>query len=177
MAGEWIRPVEEGIFAFSRHVGMIGACAQIVMVMVIVVDVTIRLFGIGVPGSYEIVELAMIPLVFLVIARIQAEKKNIDMDLLYVRLPQGVRSVIDVLIDLVSLVLYCFFAYASVLQSFSNYKVHEASGVLLIPLYLFNIVAAFGFSLLCLVLLMDVFRSLGRLTPRRMNSTSTLEGL
>jgi C4-dicarboxylate transporter, DctM subunit len=52
-----------------------------------------------------------------------------------------------------------------------------AIGVLLIPLYLFNIAAAFGFLLLCLVLLMDVFRSLGRLNPRPMNSTPTLEGL
>jgi hypothetical protein len=42
---------------------------------------------------------------------------------------------------------------------------------------LFNIAAAFGFLLLCLVLLMDVFRSLGRLNPRHMNSTPTLEGL
>ena len=120
MAGERLQMLEKGVFAVSKYVGIIGACAQIIMVMVIVVDVTIRLFGIGVPGSYEIVELAMVPLVFFVIAQVQARKKNIDMDLLYVCFSKRGRAVIDLLIHLVSLVLFVFFTYASVLQAMSN---------------------------------------------------------
>jgi TRAP-type C4-dicarboxylate transport system permease small subunit len=163
MAGEWVRSLEKGLFAVSKVAGIIGACALIVMVMVIVVDVTIRLFDIGVPGSYEIVELAMVPLVFFVIAQVQARKKNIDMDLLYVCFSKRGRAVIDLLIHLVSLVLFVFFTYASVLQAMSNYTVHEASAVLLIPLYLFNVLAALGLGLLCLVLLADLFTSIRRL--------------
>ena len=163
MAGGLFRFLGKGLFAISKYAGIIGACALIVMVMVIVVDVTIRLFDIGVPGSYEIVEMAMVPLVFFVVARVQAEKKNIDMDLLYARFSKRGRAIIDLLVHLASFALFVFFTWASVLQAISNYRVHEASAVLMIPLYLFNVLAALGLGLLCLVLLADLFASIRRL--------------
>jgi TRAP-type C4-dicarboxylate transport system permease small subunit len=163
MVGELLHQTEKGIYTLSKYFSTIGACAQIIMVMVIVVDVTLRIFDIGIPGSYEIVELAMIPLIFFVIAQVQSEKKNIDMDLLYILFPKRGRAFIDFVNALCSLALFGFFTYASVLQAISNYLVHEASGVLLIPLYLFNILAGIGFGLLFLVLLVDILISLGRM--------------
>lgn len=162
---------ERNVFAISSYLTKIGAIISLpVMVMLTVVDVTMRYcIRKGVLGAYEIVEYAMVVLVFSALGHAQATGMNVKVDVLYDRLSRRARVVFDAVNSLVALVLYCLFVYAAVLQTVSVHRVKLTSGVLFIPTYPFVAWAAVGLAGLCLVLLKDVLMSMGRLFCRDSN--------
>lgn len=148
--------LEKGIGNISKIFSTFGSLFLVLMMMILVAEVCMRALGSGVLGSYEIVELAMVPLVFLSFANAQSTKKNVEMDLIYNLLPKKIHPFIDLLNYLVMILVTVFIIGAVVVQSLHEYSIHNATAVLYLPIHIFMFMEALGFILLLVVLISDV---------------------
>lgn len=159
--------LETNVTGLSNFFSIFGSAFTMFMVLVLVAEVTLRLFDRGVWGAYEMVEFAMVPLIFLSMAQVQARKKNINMDLLYNLLPKQLHPIIDLLNDFISLIIFCIMTYAAILQTVYLYRINDASAILNIPKFYFMGIEVLGLTILCLVLLVDALASLGKIGTRK----------
>jgi TRAP-type C4-dicarboxylate transport system permease small subunit len=159
---------KSGLIA-SGFVSKVGTGFLLVCMLITVVNIVLRYFGTGIAGSVELVEFAMVIIVFFSIGHIQAIKGNIAVKFLYNRLPEKWRSFLDLLSSIVTFLLYCLFVYAAVLQTAYIYKVKEISTVYGIPKYPFFGCMAFGLMVLCYILLGDFLVFLSNLLHKDHN--------
>ena len=134
----------------------LGSLFLLLMMFVLVAEVCLRAMGSGVLGSYEIVELSMVPLIFLSFANVQAQKRNVEMDLMYNLLPKKILPFIDVLILACMLTLTVFMVAAAGVQALYEYDIYNVSAVLYLPKYPFMGLEMLGFLLLIIVLIVDL---------------------
>jgi TRAP-type C4-dicarboxylate transport system permease small subunit len=68
--------LDKGIGLLTKIFSTVGSVFLVFMMLILVAEVVMRALGSGVLGSYEIVELAMVPLVFLSLGNVQSRKKT-----------------------------------------------------------------------------------------------------
>jgi len=147
----------------SRWLNNFGVIFLIIMMFATVVDVTLRLFNVGVLGAYEVVEFTMVITVFFCIAFAQADKQNVAVEILYNKLGRKAQVVLELFNYAICFILMCIVVYASIMGTIDIYNFHAVSAVLLIPMYPFYIVQVIGYVMLALVLLGDFLIQVARL--------------
>ncbi len=148
--------LEKGVGGLSYLFSTLGSLFLVVMMLVLVAEVCLRAMGTGLLGSYEIVQLSMVPLVFLSLANVQAQKKNVSMSLLYDLFPEKIQPVFDFLNYLCMLTLTVFMVSAAGVQAYYEYSIQNFSAVLYLPKYIFMCLELFGFVVLIIVLIVDL---------------------
>ncbi len=156
------------MFKGTKVLNYIGICFLVVMMLALVVDVCGRaIFNMPLPGAFEIVQYAMVAAVFFCLGHIQIVGGNIVVEVLMDRAPQRVQDAAEVFNTLVPLVMFVFFAWASVLQTQYLKDSGSASGVLGVPDWLFESIVAIGYTALFLVLISDLIVRVEKLIGKK----------
>ena len=141
----------------SIHLDYIGIIGLMLMMLITVVDVAGRIFlNEPLQGSYEMVQYSMVVAVFFCFGHIQVVGGNISVEVVVDRLPVKVQDIIELITTIISIGLFAFVTYASILQVQQVQRTGSASGVLSIPDWPFAAVLAFGYFILTLVLISDL---------------------
>lgn len=146
----------------TSRISGIAACIVALMMMVIVVDVTLRFLDRPVIGAVEVVKFMLLMVIFLALPNTHYRKSHIAIDLFYNRFSQKVKRYVDVFCDIFSLIIVSLLAWRAIVHFL--YFLHEGSYVvaLKIPIAPFQFILAFGWVLLGFVLLLDCFRTIFR---------------
>jgi TRAP-type C4-dicarboxylate transport system permease small subunit len=141
-----------------------GIAAGIVacMMMVIVVDVTLRFLNHPVIGAVEIVKFMLLMVIFLALPNTHYRKSHIAIDLFYNRFSQKVKRYVDIFGDIFSLGIVSLLAWRAIAHFLYFYREGSYVVALKIPLAPFQFILAFGWVLLGFVLLLDCFRTIFR---------------
>ena len=151
------KAIERGISPLISIVVYIGSSMIALMMLLTVADVIARgFFNRSVQGSYELSEFMLVIVVFFSMAGCQLLKGHITIDLVVSRFPRRTRDIIDSIMYVIFLMMFCVFTWV-----LTDYAIREIggdiSGMLHIPVFPFIFIAALGSALFSLVIFMHLF--------------------
>lgn len=126
------------------------------MMFLTFVDVVGRyVFNSPVPGAGELIEFMMGIVVTFSVAYTAYQKSHIGVDLVIDRFSKNTRKLIRCVTSLLTFCMFVFITWQTSLNISDEFNSKLTSAVLYIPVYPFIAIVAFGFLVLCLVLLAD----------------------
>jgi TRAP-type C4-dicarboxylate transport system permease small subunit len=139
-----------------RPASWVGGAILAALVPLTVLDVVLR-YALNAPirGTFELTQLAMVGVAFLGLGEAQARAEHITIDLLYERLSFSSRRMLDRFARLASLLMTLAIAWQLIAYSLRLRTDQEASGVLGVQLSFIVAVAAVGFGVFALALMVD----------------------
>lgn len=132
----------------------------VIMMLLTVVDVVGRPFNLGLIGIPEIIGYGMVIVICFGFAYNAILKGNVDIDMLYVLFPKRAGAFITVIIDLLGLVFFAFITWQGGVTAWEEYQIGDTAPVLGFPITPFRVCLIFGFGMLCLVLFLDMLKSI-----------------
>jgi len=115
------------------HVGM--AALAVLMMLLTVVDVALRPFGMAVPGAYEIVTLAMRIFVPLVLPYVFWTSSHLTVDLLFEKAPPGAQAALARMADALGAVVMAYLTVAVSRRALTVWRGGELSTDLAVPVF------------------------------------------
>ncbi|MDR1874973.1 MAG: TRAP transporter small permease [Synergistaceae bacterium] len=150
--------------ALNRVIGWVSVISYagfFFIMLLTVVDVFVRfVFNSPILGSYEIIERVVFCAVFASFAYAQTQRSHIQISMLLLMFPRGLRHVCVAFTGLLSAVIALFMAYAAVVQGRTAFNAHYVTGVLRISLYPFYWVEAATMFAFFVTLLFDAVKSM-----------------
>lgn len=131
------------------------------LVLLLVVNIIGRFVKSPVTGSYEGVQFGFALIVCFTVASTALAGKHIDIDLLFNRYPQKLKTVLEIINQLVGVGLFTLIVYRLSADGAESYRLLEKSSTLGLPVFLFKYLLALGFALLGLVLFMKLWGLIG----------------
>jgi TRAP-type C4-dicarboxylate transport system permease small subunit len=132
------------------------------MLVLVVVSVVLRHFGRPMAAAYDYVGFVLALTVSLSLAHCAAEKGHTQVEMLVERFPRRVRALVDSFCGLLSLALFTVITWQCLSLAGDMRRSGEVSMTALAPFYPYIYGMAFGFVLLCLVVLLELLDSLGK---------------
>jgi TRAP-type C4-dicarboxylate transport system permease small subunit len=132
-----------------------------IMMGLTVVSVIMRyLFRKPILGAYEITELMMVVVIFCALAYTQVKKRHVSVDIMVSRLPIQIQCAIDSFVSLVGVGFFIVFTWRVYAYTEFIRLSGDTSVELGIPFFPFTLVIVISSGVLCLVLLVDLARSI-----------------
>ena len=154
---------EKTVYGFSRTLNILSGIALVLMMGLVFVNVALRAVWRPILGTYEFTGfLAAITIAF-ALAHCASKKGHIAITIFADRLPPRVQAVLDSIVSILGTALYAVIAWQCVKYAINMYRVGEVSPATATPFYPFILAVAFGLLMLALVLLNDVFKSIGKI--------------
>jgi TRAP-type C4-dicarboxylate transport system permease small subunit len=139
------------VITVSNGIGMVALAA---MMFLTAVDVIGRkTLNAPVMGSYEVVQFLMATMVGLGIAYCGMKKGHINIDFITMHLSKRVNGILGIVTGFIALVIIGLATWQTSIYIAMQVKTNVQSSVLLIPIYPFVGIAAFGLALFWIVLL------------------------
>lgn len=155
---------EKFIHGLAHRLNWIAASAVVVIMVLITTDVVLRLFRHPIPGTYEIVGLMGTVIISFSLACTSMQKGHIAVDFLIQKLPRKSQLMIAAINDFLGSILFGIIAWQSIVYAIALKQNNEVSLTIQLPIYPFAAGIAIGCGLLCLVLLIQFFTSIKRIT-------------
>lgn len=154
--------VDGYVGTLGRVMSVGGAASACLIMVVMTVDVAYRnMFNQSIPGTFEVVEVALVLAVFLGMATAERTGNAVRVTLFTRMLSNRVAAYVRIFGLLVSLGIVAWFAYASIDKAMGSFAVGEYKrGIISFPLWPGRAVIALGFSLLAIELTMGLLRRL-----------------
>lgn len=143
----------------------LAGASIVAMMLVTVMDVTLRFFRCPIPGTYDVVGLLGALTISLSLGYTSVEKGHIAVDFLVSRFSPKTRNRIHAFNSLVATVFFAAVAWESIAYAMSLRAAGEVSPTLKLPIHPFVMGIAGGCVLLCCVLLAECGQSLGEEKP------------
>jgi TRAP-type C4-dicarboxylate transport system permease small subunit len=154
---------EKTINGFSRKLNILSGIALIIMMGLVFVNVALRAVWEPILGTYEFTGfLAALTIVF-ALAHCASKKGHIAITIFADQLPPRVQAILEFFVSILSTALYGVISWQCVKYAFNLYQIGEVSPATATPFYPFVFAVAFGLLMLALVLLNDVFKSIGKI--------------
>lgn len=159
-----VAPSIERVFnRISEVTNAVGISILTIMMFVIVGEVIMRgVFNRPFTGTVEIVEFMMVVVVFGAIAYTAVKKGHISIDVVVSRFSPRTQAIIESIVTFVSLGLGVVISWHTVLRGISQWRAGQETVITQLPIHPFIWVAAFGFGLFSLVLMVKLVKSLNR---------------
>lgn len=137
------------------------------MLSLVVADIIgIKLFNWPIPGGIEIIAFSGVVVTGFAIAFTQVLREHIQVEFVVMRLPRRAQSVIAAFVTLLGLALFVLLAWQSVEYGLSLAAKGTVSMTQRIPFYPFVHAIAFCCIPICLLLLVEFFRSVMKAVKR-----------
>ncbi len=155
--------IERYIFRGSRWLNAVAAISLSLMMFIVAADVVLRyVFNMPIKGSFEIIELLMVLLVFLAIAYTASEKKHVYIETFIQKLPPRGQAIASCFTWLLTLALVVGIAWFSMVRAIEN--LHAGHQIVSWPIFQwpFVMLTSIGYILISLVFLGNFLDSIAR---------------
>jgi TRAP-type C4-dicarboxylate transport system permease small subunit len=154
---------EKTVYRFSRTLNILSGIALVLMMGLVFVNVVLRAVWNPILGTYEFTGfLAAITITF-ALAHCASKKGHIAITIFADRLPPRVQAILDSFVAILGTALYAVISWQCIKYAINMYRVGEVSPATATPFYPFIFAVAFGLLMLALILLNDVFKSIGKI--------------
>jgi TRAP-type C4-dicarboxylate transport system permease small subunit len=147
----------------STYIAYIGAAALGSLVLMLMYRIfSRRLFNAPLTGSFELTELALVAITFLILSYDSLHHESMVVEIVVDRFPKGVRAIIGAVIHFLTTVMLGVLSWQLVVQGIRIQNFGQTTVVLELPVYPFLYLAAFGILLLTVVYLKHFLYSLDK---------------
>ena len=154
---------EKTVYRFSHTLNTLSGIALVLMMGLVFVNVVLRAVWNPILGTYEFTGfLAAITITF-ALAHCASKKGHIAITIFADRLPPRVQVILDSFVAILGTALYAVISWQCIKYAINMYHVGEVSPATATPFYPFIFAVAFGLLMLALILLNDVFKSIGKI--------------
>ena len=154
---------EKTIYGFSRILNILSGFALVVMMGLVTVNVALRAVWEPLLGTYEFTGfLASLTITF-ALAHCASKKGHIAITIFADRLPPRVQAILDSVVAILGTALYATISWQCVRYAINLYEIGEVSPATATPFYPFIFAVAFGLIMFALILLNDLFQSIGKI--------------
>ena len=154
---------EKTVYGISRKLNILSGFALVLMMGLVFVNVALRAVWTPILGTYEFTGfLASLTITF-ALAHCASKKGHIAITIIADRLPLRVQAILDSFVAILGTALYAVISWQSVKYAIHMIKIGEVSPATATPFYPFIFAVAFGLLMLALILLNDVFTSIGKI--------------
>lgn len=153
------------VHSLSKFCDRIAQGAVMAMMLLVVANIIWRVVPkIGRPifGTYDVVGFIGATLVAFAIAYCAVQRGHISVELVVARFPQRVQGIIGSITGFLSLGIFAVITWQCVVLANDMRRVGEVSMSALLPFYPYIYGVAFGCALLCLVISVDLGKSLAK---------------
>jgi TRAP-type C4-dicarboxylate transport system permease small subunit len=154
---------EKIVFSLSRLLNVFSGIALVVMMGLVFVNVALRAVWYPILGTYEFTSFLASMTIALALAHCAVKKGHVAITIFADQLPARVQAVLDLIVAILGTGLYVVLAWECSKYAINIYKSGEVSLTTETPFYPFIFVVAFGLLMLAVVLLNDVFKSMGKI--------------
>jgi TRAP-type mannitol/chloroaromatic compound transport system permease small subunit len=148
---ETLSSIEKIVFKLCNVSQYVAGSLLVFLVLVLVADAAGRFILMPVTGSYEMVQYGFALIVAFSVAYTQFKGGHVRIELIFASLPAGVRRFFTFLNQILSLIIFSLVSWRLFADAIEAYKLGEESSTLTLPVWLFMVVLALGFTLLVLV--------------------------
>jgi tripartite ATP-independent transporter DctM subunit len=174
-AEKMVRILERVYSPLSRAMDVVGRAILACMVLLITSDVVLRyIFNRPIKGSYELIELMLAAITFLGLAYTQLMKDHVSVTLVTEKLSPRTVAILESASYLLCLIILALITWQAVVGAEVLRIQGTSSDLLLIPIYPFMWIVAFGCAVLCLVILGDFLKAVGAVLKESARSRSWL---
>ena len=149
-----------GISTAERLLAYLGGFCILAMTLMVTYNVILRyVFRSPTSWSLEITGYLMVACIFFPLALAQAEDRQIKVDLVYSRLSQRLKSIVDLMVSTIALSFFVLLTIKSLNMAIFSYQ-HQlvSSPVVKIPLFSSQMVITVGACMLCVRLILQIHR-------------------
>jgi TRAP-type C4-dicarboxylate transport system permease small subunit len=162
--------VERFSLAINRFLTHIGSIALAVLMFLTVADVFGRyLLNAPVPGTFELTEMLMVPIVFLALGLAQHRNEHIALDLAYNYFPARLKTATNIFVEVINLAVVGAITWQLYIYSVRMSEGNYTTAVLQLPIHPFVMLAIAGTTSYWIAILCDLGKAIGRF--RRENSS------
>jgi TRAP-type transport system small permease protein len=155
--------LEKKLFKPSYSIAKVGMFSVVLLMFLTAGDSILRtFFNRPITGAHELTEFVMTMVVFLSLAYTTAMKGHISIDLLVSHLPAKARAVSDIITSFLSLGINVLITWQCFVYALEMWRSNDTSSTINVPIYPFVFVAAIGFGLMSLILLVNFFNALSQ---------------
>jgi TRAP-type C4-dicarboxylate transport system permease small subunit len=160
---DWLTKITE---PFIRLLNRVGGLALVVMTLLICADVLGRMLKHPVTGTYDLVGLLNGVIVAFAMAYTYSIKGHVAVELLTQGLRPRVKGVLGALVSLMSLFFFVILIWQLVVYGIGVWRSGEASMTVGIPIFPFAYGIALGLVPLCVLILIDFIKSVGKVIAK-----------
>lgn len=153
------------VYQIGKVLSIISAAIIIAMMLLIVANISFRLFGEVVQGTYEIVKLLIVIAAALAVGYTAITKGHVEIMVLITRFSQRVQTIFKAITLFISIAFLVVLMWGNVWTISQKMQINEVSDVLKIPFLPFRIIMVFGLMFFCLVLIMDLCKIIRKEPP------------
>ena len=154
---------EKTIYGWGRILNIFSGITLVLMMGLVVVNVAFRAVWQPILGTYEFIGFLAALTITFALAHCASKKGHIAITIIADQLPPRVQAVLDSFVAILGTALYGVISWQSVRYAIHMIKIGEVSPATATPFYPFIFAVAFGLLMLALILLNDVFRSIGEI--------------
>lgn len=146
----------------SRWLNWGAASALILMTLLVCANIVTRLFGRPILGTFELVEFLLAFVISFTLAYGAVTRCHTTVDLVMRRFSQRTQAIVDSITCLISIGLFALVTWQCCLLAAKLWHIGEVSATLWVPFFPLLYGVAFNCAIVCLVLLIDLSKSLAQ---------------
>jgi TRAP-type C4-dicarboxylate transport system permease small subunit len=151
---------EKILMSVSNGMCWVSGGILVIMMILTVINVVARPFNLAPVGIPEMIGYGMVIVVCFGFAYNAILKGNVAVDMLFNLVPKRLGAFITVIMDLLGLGLFAFITWQGAVTAWEEYEIGDLSPVLSFPVTPFRACLVFGFGMLCIVVLLDLLKSI-----------------
>jgi TRAP-type C4-dicarboxylate transport system permease small subunit len=132
------------------------------MVFLVCVNIVLRRVWRPILGTYEIVEFLAAVVISFSLAHCAVQKGHVAVGMLVERFSKRTQAIIDIITEIVSISIFALVAWVSFTYATSKWQSGEVSLTLRMPFYPFIYAVCLGCVMMCLVLFVDLLKSISK---------------
>lgn len=150
------------VHSLSRVFDKIAQVAVMAMMLLVVGNILLRVIWRPIFGTYDFVGFIGATLIAFAIAYCAVQRGHIAVELVVDRLPKRAQAIIGSITGILSLGLFALISWQCLVLANDMWRLGEVSMGAHVPFYPFIYGISFGCALLCLVILIDLGKSLAK---------------
>lgn len=162
MESSKIRSFERFVVIISQLSDRVSQMAVMAMMFVSIANILARMFWRPIYGTFDYVSFLSVIVVALALAHCALRKGHISVELIVARLPRRIQGIIGCFTNLLSLGLFAIVIWQCIVFAERMTRTRQVTMTALLPFYPFIYLIAFGCFLLCLVILVELIKSVNK---------------
>ena len=157
---------ESLINLISKYCDRIAQVAVMLMMLLVVANIVGRPFGASIFGTLDFVGFINAVLVAFALAYCAIHKGHIEVEMVVSRLPERIQVIISIFTNFLGFGIFAVITWQCFLLAVDKLVGNEVSITALVPFHYYIFAVAFGCALLCMVILINLIKSVLKVVKR-----------